>query len=344
MRIGIHETKGVLSHRYNVSISVLGAFFIILIIGFGWLNTKAEKISVYKSIKLESNDLRQFLENKMIFANYHVFIMQYAVQSKLKHPELGNPSHIEKLITEAKDKEMPFNDYPEIHKELGDLQIDTSKPIYPEIYRDISAAISMMPEVIAVKTKGVNFVWSYYYDAKKRWEVSYPFQTKEELFKTTKTKTMTDAMEAIFIADDTYPVEAVSPERNPSRQNVWTQPYMDVTGGGLMVTLLAPVYLDNDYIGVVGTDITLKFLDKTLLDHPLSIGRSFILDMNNNVIADSAGSLREATKVVKLPDLISEPFNNDNLHWIIESFNNSPFKLVVYIDPKEIPNKSLFGN
>jgi GAF domain-containing protein/HAMP domain-containing protein len=48
-----------------------------------------------------------------------------------------------------------------------------------------------------------------------------------------------------------------SPLFNPQRLPRWTIPYVDATGGGLVVTAAVPVYEENEFIGVVAADMQL---------------------------------------------------------------------------------------
>ncbi|MDQ2691106.1 MAG: GAF domain-containing protein [Chloroflexota bacterium] len=48
-----------------------------------------------------------------------------------------------------------------------------------------------------------------------------------------------------------------SPLFNPQRTARWTIPYLDATGGGLVVTVAAPVYEGDHFIGVVAADMQL---------------------------------------------------------------------------------------
>ena len=48
-----------------------------------------------------------------------------------------------------------------------------------------------------------------------------------------------------------------SPLFNPQRMARWTIPYLDATGGGLVVTVAAPVYEGDRFIGVVAADMQL---------------------------------------------------------------------------------------
>ncbi len=74
-------------------------------------------------------------------------------------------------------------------------------------------------------------------------------------------------------------------EYNPERKPVWTNPYCDYLGKGLVITCSYPVYDDNKMIGVVGIDVGLSELQKSVSD--LSIkgkGISFLTDDKGRII------------------------------------------------------------
>jgi signal transduction histidine kinase len=50
----------------------------------------------------------------------------------------------------------------------------------------------------------------------------------------------------------------VRPDRNPERNVVWTEPYEDSAGQGLIASAVAPVYFGDEFVGVVGIDISLN--------------------------------------------------------------------------------------
>ena len=59
-----------------------------------------------------------------------------------------------------------------------------------------------------------------------------------------------------YLADDTY---------NPSREAVWTEVYVDPAGGGWMTSAIAPVYIEDRLLGVVGLDVTVDLLVEQVL-------------------------------------------------------------------------------
>ena len=54
-------------------------------------------------------------------------------------------------------------------------------------------------------------------------------------------------------------------EHNPTRGIVWTKPYLDPAGQGWIVSVVAPVYLEDTLVAVAGLDITLEKIIKHVL-------------------------------------------------------------------------------
>jgi len=72
---------------------------------------------------------------------------------------------------------------------------------------------------------------------------------------------------------------------NPERKAVWTNPYIDYLGRGLVITCSYPIYKSNKMIGIVAIDISLEGIQKSISD--LSIqdsGKSFLVDKHGRII------------------------------------------------------------
>jgi GAF domain-containing protein/HAMP domain-containing protein len=77
-----------------------------------------------------------------------------------------------------------------------------------------------------------------------------------------------------------------APLFNPQRQARWTIPYVDAAGGGLVVTVASPVYVDDTFNGVVAADIQLSRI--TVQVSALKIGQTgyaFMLDDAGRIIS-----------------------------------------------------------
>ncbi len=88
-----------------------------------------------------------------------------------------------------------------------------------------------------------------------------------------------DSMNRIYPFFDVlkqYPSKMVIPEfnfyyeadaaRNPERNTVWTEVYLDPAGQGWMASCIAPVYTGDFLQGVVGLDVTVEVFVKQVLD------------------------------------------------------------------------------
>jgi len=73
--------------------------------------------------------------------------------------------------------------------------------------------------------------------------------------------------------------KVASPLFNPKRLARWTIPYVDATGGGLVVTVAAPVYEGNDFIGVVAADMQLSHITEQISSIKVGkTGYAFMID------------------------------------------------------------------
>lgn len=75
-----------------------------------------------------------------------------------------------------------------------------------------------------------------------------------------------------FDATDRSYFKITTPLFNPDRRIRWAIPYIDATGGGLVVTVAAPVYQGNTFDGIIAADIQLSAITEQL--STISIGQS----------------------------------------------------------------------
>ncbi|OGV56932.1 MAG: hypothetical protein A2X45_12755 [Lentisphaerae bacterium GWF2_50_93] len=76
------------------------------------------------------------------------------------------------------------------------------------------------------------------------------------------------------------------PENNPGRKVFWAKLYFDDGGQGLMTTCVVPVYDSDKFVGIIGADITVDFLNTIAEDfEPERKGRMMIYDQENNLLA-----------------------------------------------------------
>ncbi|HEX9882212.1 MAG TPA: cache domain-containing protein, partial [Hyphomicrobium sp.] len=77
----------------------------------------------------------------------------------------------------------------------------------------------------------------------------------------------------------------VRPDKNPDREVVWTAPYQDSAGQGLIASAIAPVYFEDEFVGVVGIDISLNEFIIAIDDiHPSENGYAFYIDRSGELL------------------------------------------------------------
>jgi len=80
--------------------------------------------------------------------------------------------------------------------------------------------------------------------------------------------------------------QIAAPGRNPTRQVVWVPPYYDTVGNGWLISCVAPVYRGDEFIGVLGIDLTLTAVEEAVLGvKVMQSGHAFLIDRIGNVVA-----------------------------------------------------------
>ncbi|MBI5289169.1 MAG: GAF domain-containing protein [Chloroflexi bacterium] len=75
------------------------------------------------------------------------------------------------------------------------------------------------------------------------------------------------------------------PDANPERKTMWTAPYDDSLGRGLVITAYVPVYQGNEYLGVIGVDLSLeRLVDQVEQVRPTASGFAFYIDTEGNLL------------------------------------------------------------
>jgi PAS domain S-box-containing protein len=88
----------------------------------------------------------------------------------------------------------------------------------------------------------------------------------------------------------------VLPENNPERKTVWVPPYDDLAKQGVLVSVLAPVYVGDEFYGAVGLDISLQSL-VTRIDQtkPTENGFAFYVDSVGRILPTNHTSAVEVS-------------------------------------------------
>lgn len=196
------------------------------------------------------------------------------------------------------------------------------------VYRDeINLALELNQQFSSIYNKLPDIAWLYYTSNNNfiniyPWVSSTDFVFKEDL-----------KAEKFF----TY----VTPEKNPSRESVWTPVYLDHAGKGLMVTLSSPVYCCDDFMGAVSLDITnIQLSEMIRSDYEI-----YIIDETDSVLANSM-NFKYDKDVPKLNALLNTSLDNveemkkmepgilersGNYYIYSACMNNAPWRMFVRI-------------
>ncbi|RZI98884.1 MAG: hypothetical protein EOP39_26220, partial [Rubrivivax sp.] len=126
------------------------------------------------------------------------------------------------------------------------------------------------------------FQWSYFFGATRDFLTAFPWMPSRKLLEDEGHAFLSLAVKK-WHEYETY--SGGLPTNNPGRAIYWTKPYMDVAGAGVMVSVAAPVYAHERFMGTVNADITLKTLTELLASWPRKTGELWVLDASGYVIA-----------------------------------------------------------
>ncbi|MGD8800673.1 MAG: ATP-binding protein [Desulfobacterales bacterium] len=75
------------------------------------------------------------------------------------------------------------------------------------------------------------------------------------------------------------------PQHSPQGKSKWTKPYYDSIWKHWMTSLITPIYIDNEFLGIVGHDVILDDIYSEILDKKyFNSGYGFIFDAEKNII------------------------------------------------------------
>ncbi len=84
----------------------------------------------------------------------------------------------------------------------------------------------------------------------------------------------------------------MDPEHNPDRTTIWTPPYEDLVGQGLVLTARTPIYEGDKFRGQFEVDLSISNLVETVdLLKPTEKGFAFYVDVDGNILKTSAYDL-----------------------------------------------------
>ncbi|MCJ7432512.1 MAG: Cache 3/Cache 2 fusion domain-containing protein [Anaerolineales bacterium] len=155
---------------------------------------------------------------------------------------------------------------------ISNVYLNKDTPLTPQLEYIIAATEDLDPLFASIHESGIGAQWLYLTLPSGMMRL-YPYTPSSGYGVDWQPQTIT----FYTVADQML---------NPDRKSVWTAPYGDYAGAGLMVTNSYPVYDKDTLIGVMSNDFTINDLQKEILGFKVGTdGFAFLLDGNGNVIA-----------------------------------------------------------
>lgn len=133
--------------------------------------------------------------------------------------------------------------------------------------------------------RNADLAWSYHFGWPRQQVMIFPWTPSAEVVESLGLPGLVESVAGWY----GYEVfTGGMPSVNPLRKPYWTEAYQDAGGRGLMVTHASPVYGSDEFRGVVGADIKLATIARTLGALPQGIGRWWVVSERGEVLAESA--------------------------------------------------------
>ncbi|MFY7864533.1 sensor histidine kinase [Roseateles sp.] len=365
MAASAHRAKD-MQRRYFWNVGVSALLLLLATSFYGWTVARQLQSRLLNHEQVKGEQIRLAMTQRMDVARDHVNMMRRSIEIRLRLESLNPDTSLLSSLRRASSQaplDAPWDQLPAVIKaEVGSLYVGDpsgrqangpNSELQAPLLRELEAVVSILPGVAALHQRQPVFQWSYYYDAQQRLSLLYPGLSRADLFKATETEDMVSALKLVFAAGGTHPLEMVGPTHNPKRHQVWTQPYQDSGGKGMMVSLLEPVYEHQRMVGAVGTDLTLAMLDATLQSIPLQLGRAMVIDPTGQILADSAGPVKPDAKPSNLAEILPDlpvkalfgaapkKLNHDSSgHWISFPLEGTPWRLLVHVQDAALEQES----
>lgn len=172
---------------------------------------------------------------------------------------------------------------PEEIREKSDVWVSNEIPITSEIEKTIGLSKNLDTDYKLISGKNPHLVWIYTSYENGVFRI-YPYAENMKV----QPSGSWDPRTYHF-----YTV--ATPENNPEKKVVWTDPYWDTAGLGWMMTCSMPLYDENgEFFGVQCIDVTLDSIIENAVSVKLGeTGYVFLINEKGNVIAHPEGAKKD---------------------------------------------------
>ncbi|GGB44091.1 hypothetical protein GCM10011316_15100 [Roseibium aquae] len=319
-------------------------------VGFGLLQAKQISTRLVQQATGQAELLFNGLSEQLDIAQRHVDGMRFVMENVLAHPELADFGAISSTLNrigQGSPEGAPWDSVPkDLRGRTGTLFTRNAEAARsPELER----MLSVLPLMWNAHQQHPDFQWSYYYDDKEEFSLLFPGLDYSVLADATGKTNMNDVLDVVYAAGGTYPVDLVSPGKNPERDHIWTPPYPDAAAAGLMISLVAPVYDGNSFVGAFGADLTLSVLNDLLALDGSGVGKIWVVARDGQVIATSEATGDMGQRIPQFSEFIPQlpietvyattPGDRQTTHdgiWKTFDLKGTPWKMLLYIPDADL--------
>ena len=322
-----------IQRQHATALAIVMAVFTVALLAYGWSVYARQRAALWWGLSSQGEQIQLALNDTLDVARSHVGAMRLSTERNLRQPILADTSLVDRLERRnlAPLRDAPWDRLPQdLVKEVGAVHVDPGADA-TAYRRGIEAPLGALPQVAASHSQHQRLQWSYFYDAQKQWRWVYPAQSREDLITATGQTEMAGALTTLWDAGGTNPLDAAGPTRNPQKELVWTAAHTDPIKKIAVVSVLAPVYNAERYVGLVGADLTLDALSAVLLQRALPMGQAWVVNSQGQVLASSE------TKPAALP---AGPYAPE-AGWLRFALRGTDWSLLVHAPGSLVARKTL---
>lgn len=341
-----------IKRKYFSTIFLSAVLLLSLIVSFSWFSWKEVKARAMMQEFNQGLQLSRVIQQKLIMAEQHVQVMRRSIEQAMQYQELSAQHNYREFTKNDRQHQgAPWDAHPQIIKnEIGALLIDPKRNLRdPALSWELGAVMSMLPSTAVVHGQSNTFQWSYFYPKSKDYILLYPYMSLSDFLQSVGKKDVASALSYVYNETEVRPFEMMDEKHNPMQSAQWTPPYLDQGGKGMMVALLAPVYYQQEFKGLVGSDLTLDMLQRTLAEKPASLSRAFLVDKQGFILGDSEQQTERSLSKTTIQQLNSNfPLAalfasqsgstvTDQHHVLISyAIDGLPWRLILQVSPEKM--------
>ncbi len=249
--------------------SAVGLLFSILFFVFLYNQTVQKE---YADIQESTSRLVSSIDHELAIMTIGVRTMKMMAEDYILELSIPTNHPVEKLVSvQERDGYSLRTGNGSSADQMGSLTgIGPIPAVGSDTEKEMKMALSLTSIFRSLAARDSNIPWSYYTSAKKFLYV-YPWVSEKDFFFSETTH------ELPFYSGAT-------PENNPGRSLFWTPVYEASAGKGLMVTVSAPVYNGDQFLGSVSIDIVIKAFSWMLDQNPIEYSSTHIIEANGQPI------------------------------------------------------------